>query len=273
MTSLDKSLASLKDSIAKREETRIVQLPLWYDHQRGLPNTFPRSELFAAIQGKDRKYLKKQTLASNADFKIVYTGEQLDQSDLDVWEQAVHLARGNPLGNICLFSAHSFLKQMGRNTGKSDHAWLESVFTRLTACEVQITRGEHDLFAGNLIHERMRAGPKRIYRMVLNKKLINLFGEKDFTRLDWQQRRQLTRKPLALWLHAFYSTHYRPFDFTAAYLLKISGSANKCPRDFRRKLKAALEELVKIGFLAGYMIEGEKVKVHRVPAFGPTPQH
>jgi TrfA protein. len=265
-----------------------VQLPLWYDHERGIPNTFPRSELFAAIQGKDRLYLKSKLLSSPQNVEITYTGEQLDQSDLDVWEQAVHIARNNPLGHVCLFSAHSFLKSLGRNTGKSDHDWLESVFTRLTACEVKIQRGEHDLYAGSLIHSRTRTGEKRIYRMELDPALIRLFGTDDFTRLDWQQRQMLSRQPLALWLHAFYSTHARPFPMKIDTLHRLSGSNagasasakrnGKKPdareierrrltamRDWKRKLKAALTRLQEIGFVQAFEIEGDKVTVQRSP--------
>jgi hypothetical protein len=64
-----------------------------------------RSALFAAIQGKTRARLKKQLLGSVQGVAVRYTGEQLDQSDLDVWEQAVHLARRHPLGNVCHFTA------------------------------------------------------------------------------------------------------------------------------------------------------------------------
>ena len=55
----------------------------------GVPNDILRSALFAAIQGKGREYFKHKLLASYDGVQIRYTGEQLDQSDLDVWEQAI----------------------------------------------------------------------------------------------------------------------------------------------------------------------------------------
>jgi len=59
---------------------KIYQLPLWPEPVRGAPNSFLRSALFAAIQGKTRKRVKKQFLASIHSVTVRYTGEQLDQS-------------------------------------------------------------------------------------------------------------------------------------------------------------------------------------------------
>jgi hypothetical protein len=80
---------------------KVIQLPLWPEPVRGAPNSFLRSALFAAIQGKTQTRLKKQLLGSIEGVAVRHTGEQLDQSDLNVWEQAVHLARRHPLGNVC----------------------------------------------------------------------------------------------------------------------------------------------------------------------------
>jgi hypothetical protein len=118
---VDRALARLGAAIAanpaKHEPqtpppatAKLIQLPLWPEPVRGAPNSFLRSALFAAIQGKTRTGLKKQLLGSLQGLTVRYTGEQLDQSDLDVWEQAVHLARSHPLGNVCHFTAYAFLK-------------------------------------------------------------------------------------------------------------------------------------------------------------------
>ena len=39
---------------------------------------------------------------------VRFTGKQLDQSDLDVWEQVLHLARTQALGTRCYFTATAF---------------------------------------------------------------------------------------------------------------------------------------------------------------------
>jgi hypothetical protein len=104
---------------------------------RGAPNDILRSALFAAIQGKGRQHLENRLIASVESISIKYTGEQLDQSDLDVWEQVIHLARQTQLGTVCEFKGGTFLKALGRSTGKKDYQWLDRVLSRLTACEVR----------------------------------------------------------------------------------------------------------------------------------------
>ena len=56
-----------------------VQLPLWPKVKRAVPS-------FAAIQGRGRRYMKGELLAAQRGIEIRFTGMQLDQSDLDVWE-------------------------------------------------------------------------------------------------------------------------------------------------------------------------------------------
>ena len=75
--------------------------------------------------------LLTQTNADEKNLKIIFTGWQLDQSDRDVWELALHMARQQPLGQDIYFSAHGFLKSLGRSTGKAQHEWLKDVFCSL----------------------------------------------------------------------------------------------------------------------------------------------
>jgi hypothetical protein len=40
---------------------------------------------------------------------VTFTGQQLNQEDLEVWLQVLNLARSHPLGEICHTSAHGLL--------------------------------------------------------------------------------------------------------------------------------------------------------------------
>ncbi len=62
--SLQQKLDRLKKSVVDRAQNAVVQLPLWPEPKRGAPNSFIRSALFAAIQGKDRQFIKEAVLAS-----------------------------------------------------------------------------------------------------------------------------------------------------------------------------------------------------------------
>jgi hypothetical protein len=91
-----------------KQPAAVIQLPVWPGQTRGTPNSFLRGALFAAIQGKDRRALKREVLASQKGTSTGFTGWQLDQSDLDVWKQAAQLAASHPSGNVCHFHISAF---------------------------------------------------------------------------------------------------------------------------------------------------------------------
>ena len=159
---LDEYLVQFSQKMPHQEATeprgpaKVIQLPLWPEPKRGAPNAVLRGALFAAIQGKGRQYMLRKELVSTQDgVTIRYTGAQLDQADLDVWEQALHLARTQALGTECYFTAHGFLKALGRATGKQNHEWLKAAFARLAATAVEITSGRRTYF-GSLIDGGVR---------------------------------------------------------------------------------------------------------------------
>jgi hypothetical protein len=255
-------LARMEETARQREAMQVLQLPLWPEPKRGTPNSFIRSALFAAIQGKDRVFMKETTLASQKGIVVKFTGEQLNQDDLSVWETLAHLARQQPLGQPCEFTAHGLLKSLGLHTGLSQHKQLHSTIIRLTACAVEITHDGKTYF-GSLVKSGVKDELTRHYRIELNRELIRLFGESQWTALDWKQRQQLRSKALAQALHAFYSSHRQPFPIKLDTLRGYVGSRNFQKAGFKIKLRAAFDELVKIGFLVSYNIGDDVVSVER----------
>ena len=84
-----------------------------------------------------------------------------------------------------------------------------------------------------------------------------------FWRVYANNPKQLRNKPLCLKLHDYYSSHEKPLPISIEFLSKITGSVNKQKAGFKAKIKIALEELVKIGFLRSYSIKGDMVNVER----------
>ena len=244
-------------------KAKVVQLPLWPDPVRGVPNPLMRSALFAAVQGKQRRAMQRELLEVQQGTEIRFTGIQLDQSDLDVWEQALHLARLNPLGTRCHFVAHSFLKSLGRRTGKSDHEWLKDSVARLAACCVEVKYGRFT-YGGSLL-EFYRDDETGRYYLEINPKMKAIY-DAGYTLTDWEERAELRGKPLALWLHGYFATHADPFPVKVETLHRLSGSANKEMRSFKQQLKAALADMQAVGAIEGYTIEGELVRVERTPS-------
>ena len=249
---------------ARLKDNKVYQLPLWPEPTRGIPNPVLRGALFAAVQGKNRAVFQREILACQKGLQIRFTGIQLDQSDLDVWEQALHLARLHPLGTRCEFSVYGFLKALGRKTGKSEHEWLKNSFARLMGCGVELTNQQERKTYGGSLLEFMRDDDSGRYVVIFNPKILT-FYEGGWTAIDWQDRQLLRGKPLALWLHGYLATHAKPYPIKIETIRSFSGSSNKEIRGFKRKLIAALNELKKIQFIMGFDFEGDTVIINKPP--------
>lgn len=239
-----------------------AQLPLWPEPTRGTPNTWLRGALFAAIQGKERRALKRELLATVDGISIRYTGWQLDQSDLDVWDVIVHMSRCRPLDTPIDFSAHAILRELGRDVGKSQHEWLKDAIARLYSGGVEITAGRYTYF-GALLHGARDDDTGR-YVVQLHPTLLGMYLA-GWTQINWDERTQLRRKPLALWLHGWYATHAQPYALRVDTLQRLSGSRNRDTASFRRQLKLALAELEAIGAIASWDLDRDIVRVRRTP--------
>ena len=115
-----------------------VSLKTWPENKRATPSAFLRSALFSAIQSKDRVFLDRVALGSQEGITVKFTGQQLNQQDLTLWETLVHLAKVQPLGNICEFTAYDILKTMGHGDSGEERDILYEGVIRLTACAVEI---------------------------------------------------------------------------------------------------------------------------------------
>lgn len=234
-------LAALRP--ADHQSAKIIQLPLWPDALRGVPNSVLRSALFGAIKRGRRSYHQREQLASVDGVKIMFTGPRLDQADLDVWEQALHLARGHDgLGTRIQFSASGFLKAIRRSTGGKDVEWLKGAFARLASSVVEIKDGKRAYF-GPMIHHGARDDDTGHYCIEINPTIVQLYGADGWSQVEFEQRMTLKGKPLAQWLHGFYTTHARPFPYKVETLHNVSGSQAKLMKHFRAELREALDKL------------------------------
>jgi hypothetical protein len=167
------------------------------------------------------------------------------------------------LGSQVRFTAGSFLKAIGRNTSGASHEWLKDSFTRLQGAIVEMTDGKKT-FSGQLIHNYYVDEITKECIIELNPKLANLFSSDGWTGIDWEQRKALMGKPLALWLHSFYSTHAQPFDYKIETIWKLCGSEAKELKHFKEKLSEAILDL---GSVTGWCMEikSDKLTVSKAP--------
>ena len=253
----------------------VVQLPLWPEVVRGVPNAALRSALFGAIKKGARAYLERQEIHAQEGIRIVYTGARLDQGDLDVWETVLHTVRLQALGDECRVTAYQLLKVLGKTDTGINRDTLDRRLSRMKATGVDVTVGRYG-YEGSLIDEVYRDKETRQYVIRLNPKLSALFAADQFTQVDWTVRHALDGKPLAQWLHGYYASHAKPYPVNVETLLKLSGSENTEPRSGRQTLRKALDALADASTANGqpfsHDIRGDLVHVQKL-ASGTQRRH
>jgi len=257
--SLEKPASTMPRSAEKRSEQD--QLPLWPKATRGVPNAVLRSALFGVVMKGRRRFCNELEVPSAGNLKIKFTGLRLDQADLDVWEQCLSLAKENGLGTRIEFIANHFLEAIGRSKGKSQHKWLKESLKRLNGAQVEIQEGDRAYF-GTLIYEGFRDEGSGHYIVQLNPKLSRLYGQHNWTRVQWDQRHALKRD-LSQWLHGFYSSHKAPFPIKTKTIHWLCGSENLDMSGFRKNLKNALIELQTVTGWRCWIDRSDRVNIVR----------
>lgn len=259
--------AAAKKATAKAPASKQLSLPMWPEVTRGVPNSFLRNALFGT--SNTRKTHKRRTLVTSVEqYEIRFKGETFNQTDLDVWETLLHLARLQPLGTKVQFTAHSLLKELGRGTGGKDHEQLKEELARLGSGWTEITdKKARKTFAGNFISSYVRDDETERYVVSFTPEMTNLY-EAGHTLIDLEQRRALGRNNLAKWLHGHYSSHAQPFAYKVETIRGLCGSTVERLGDFRKLLRAALAQLVEVGAIKSWSIDPETdlVKVVNVPS-------
>ena len=239
---------------------QLILFPQWADTRRATASAIFRSALFPALGRGKRQYLKNKKIFSTRGVDVFFTGEQFDQSDLDVYLEILHLLKDQPSGTNCTFTAYGLLKTIGRSTGNKDHQWLHSVLIRLTACAVDMTDHKKRYF-GSLLEGGIKDEITKHYAIRVNPGFAELF-KRSWSSLEHEQRRRLKGNPTAQALHAYYSTHAAagPHDFTT--LAGIAGLHNSNRRDIKARIIKAHDLMKETGFLKGYEVTGDTIRAY-----------
>lgn len=242
-----------------------LSLDLWPDRIRGVPNAILRGSLFTV--STNRQTFKKLTpIASIDGIDIRFTGVRLNQTDLDLWEMMLHLARLQPLGSKVEFTANEMLRALGRSTGLSQHEQLKDDMARLRAGTVEITwTKQNKAFIGGLVEKAYRDDETGRYVVILDEKTHQLY-DNGYTHIEWEQRKSLGRNNLAKWLQGFYASHAEPYDYKVETLYRLCGSTTARVTDFKKDLKKALTELQNNGVISSWSIDNDLVNVKRTPS-------
>lgn len=285
MSDLTARVAEMQEKARRRAERdpspgaplpkNVVQLPLWPGAVRAIPNGLLRSALFGAIAKGRRRFVKREQVAALEGIEIRYTGERLDQGDLDVWESVLHVARFQELGSQCRFTSYALLKLMGKTDSGKNRATLHARIERLVATALTVKQGRYN-YIGSLISGAAKDTKTQEWMIELNPKLRPLFAADQFTQIEWVVRHALDGKPLAQWLHGFYASHAKPFPLKVETLRRLCGSEATLMSDFAKTLRKALDAVTEASGTCGegfsYDIRGDLVYVEK-QAKGPQRRH
>lgn len=207
----------------KPVKAKVVQLYLWPEHTRALPNGMLRSALFGVVGARTkRKTMAREKIHAIAGVDIYYTGQQLCQSDLDVFSNLLHIARLQELGDKCYFTSYQMLALLGLTDTGPNRRKLSERISRLNA-----TALDYQGYEGSLVASAKRAEDDRMYEITFDPDVIKLFKKDAFTLIDHEVRLALYGAQLAQWLFAFYSTHAQPVAMKVSTLWELSGSKGR----------------------------------------------
>ncbi|MCP3926686.1 MAG: hypothetical protein GY714_29345 [Desulfobacterales bacterium] len=214
--------------------------------QRMMPAIYARSALFGMIKKGKRRYVNNELIISWKGYRIRFKGYQLSQKDLDVWLEAFYRAIGAKDYRF-YFTFYDFLKAIGRPlTGKVSYDLLDTSFTLLNDCYIEIEKNEKTgikknktIFAGKLIDTYQRPVGRTKGIAGINPDIINLF-EKDYIIIDWEFRKGL-KGDLSKWKYNYIrsqrATTENPHWTSLVNIKTLCGSTDNRFRQFRANFK------------------------------------
>lgn len=221
-----------------------IQLAFWPDNERALPGDFIACALFSA--SKRTSHVTRAELASINGLTVIYTGKRLTQVHADVWMGIMHLAREQYSGDRVVFRERQLLELIGRHTRQGQRRDLLMWLSELTATDVLIQDDQKKRrYGGSLLPWREEDDGDGHTKFVVDitRQLAKILAG-NYWRIDWEQRKALQKKPLALWLQTYFARFKRPV--TVRQLHALSGSTAKL-KMFRFHLARALDELHEAG--------------------------
>ncbi len=248
-------IEKFKNNLKKKNELNILEIkksdedkitvPLYSlipdmsdNTKRTIPNVFLRSALFGVIKQGRRQYVKDVKIHTLSQYEISYTGEQLDQNDLELWDSLTYLAKDKKTEYDLKISMYELCKIMEYSQSKTNRDRIKSRINRLQICQIKIKYGK-GLYAGSLVDDYYINDDDGKVVLRLNSRFLNLFSSNDYTRINRNIRKELGENQLASWLYHFYETHSDPIDYTIEYLRNLSGSCSN-QKEFNRMIKNAL---------------------------------
>ncbi|WP_156173725.1 plasmid stabilization protein [Cupriavidus basilensis] len=245
-------------------------LPGLEDFMRAMPNHLARSSLYAPVARKEKRIYKDTLLVSRRDAVIWFSGEQLDESQADVWMQAMHEASKVPLGIPVPINRKKFLEAIGRHSGRWEYDWLHRTMKALSFAMLSIEVRDGDRVKlqigrtprSSVLHliEGFDLDPEtNEYMLRIDPRWPLMYGNREWAMIDWDKRMQIAQgQDMAKALQRLIATSSDATQRFELGWLKAKLHYMSPMRKFKKSLMGAILELERLEIVARTRIELSK---------------
>lgn len=238
-------------------------LPVWSEEKRGIPHALIRTAIFGLVKKGEKRRLKNEVIASIDGMTVRQTGSQLDQNDLAVWMQLIHLARIQGTDKKITFTAAEFLKSIGKGVSKHQYDWLKETAAELIAQSIEV-RCDRYSYSGPLVRQFYLDHEENRYVLEINSDLAKLFDAGNWCTIEADHHVNINTE-LGKWLYNFFTSHKSGpagITYSIEKLHTLCRSQQKEMRAFKQKLKISMDAVVEqTGWK--YEFEGNNLKVFK----------
>ncbi len=230
------------------------------------PNHLNRSSFIAPIARGRRKFHRQAEMVTRRDCVLEYTGEQLDEADGDLIMALIAFAQPYLLGTPVPLNRKELLRKIKLGSiGSTQYDWLYRSMKRLREgvlfLEARKPDGSTRYSVGkmqsfNVLKDLDYDGESETYTYTLDPRWVVMFGNREYSLLDWDKRMQIGRGlDMAKTLQRLLATSADPVQRYALDGLKAQMEYSGRMRDFRDALTRAVRELERLEIVAKGHIE------------------
>lgn len=228
-----------------------------------------RSALFVARTGDRRAYPDYTALPAPAGYRVELLGDELRQDDERVLLCLLKQRAGGPVEHAISIAPRAFARAIGWPDAGHSVDKLRACIERLhrARVRVELPSGGVDLYS--FVSDAHLDGP--VWTVWLSQRLAQVF-ERPATYLAASERLGM-RDGLTSWLYGAIKADACHAPLALADLRERSGLGAYSPKDFNRRLRASLDELLALGVIADYELRRGSVAVRKAPAAGAPTRH
>lgn len=230
------------------------------------PNHLNRSSFIAPIARGERKRHQQTVMVTRRDCVLEYTGEQLDEADGDLIMALIASAQPYPLGTPVPLNRKELLRKVKPGgIGRTQYDWLYRSMKRLREgvlfLEARRPDGSTRYSVGKMqsfgvLKDLSYDGNSKTYTYVLDPRWVVMFGNREYSLIDWDKRMQIGRgQDMAKTLQRLVATSSDQVQRYALVWLKAKMEYTGRMRDFHDSLARASGELERLEIISRHKVE------------------